>query len=100
MRTLTPSHTISHCLLVFFLALDEREKEREIWGLESGTSPPPPPCHGGLGLVHFQGHAGALAQPSESRVHVGCRAHNLLHDRGPSVPRTGGGVSVLFCGIL
>jgi hypothetical protein len=82
LHTLTPSHIISRCLLVFFLVPEERErerkkereKERDFGALESVASPSPS-MHGRTRLDPFQGHTGAPAEPCD-----------LPHARGPCVP--------------
>jgi hypothetical protein len=42
LHTLTSSRISNHCLLIFFLMPEKREREKRdnvFWGLESGTSP-------------------------------------------------------------
>jgi hypothetical protein len=76
------------------------ERERVVfWGLESVASPSLL-SHGETRLDPFHGHAGALVGPREPRVHDGGRAHDLPHARGPRVPRSGGGIRGVLCGIL
>jgi hypothetical protein len=106
LRIPTSSRTMSHCLLPSFLAPREREREREgerergdFWGLESVSSSPPS-SHGGIRLNSFQGHAGPSVDPHEPEVHDGGRAHDLSHAQGSHVPRAGGEIHDVLCGIL
>jgi hypothetical protein len=79
------SCTSSHCLLIFFLAPEKRERERnerDFWGLESGASPSLL-RHGGTELC-------------EPRAHDCCGAHGPPMLQDPVSPTLAEGYVVSF----
>jgi hypothetical protein len=91
LHTLTPSHIISHCFLVFFLEPKREREKRDFLCLESVASPSLS-SRGRTRFDPFQGHTGAPAEPREP----GGEAQDRSRARGPRAPTPAEGYVVSF----